>query len=145
MASFPTFESSRGISRRTLGLSNHAIQFANIAIIITIHLLDEMKAHGFINLCVWLVSTRLKIASPAFRICLLSDFSEKSPSNPLSLHLWKYNNDIAKVIAFRIGPYESYQTLHKQHEVMYDIRTGVANWEYRQISDCASACLCFQM
>jgi hypothetical protein len=107
----PTFamlKSSRGVSRRTLGLPNHAIQLANISIIITIHLLDKMKAHGFINLGVRLVSTRFKIAPPAFRICLLGDFSEQSPSDSFSLRLWKDNNDVAKVIAVRIGPYDSY-------------------------------------
>jgi hypothetical protein len=109
----PTFamlKSSRGVSR-TLGLPNHAIQLANISIIITIHLLDKMKAHGFINLGVRLVSTRFKIAPPAFRICLLGGFSEQSSSDSFSLRLWKDNNNVAKVIAVRIGPYDSCQTL----------------------------------
>lgn len=101
-----------------MGLSNHAVQLANISTIITIHLLDKMKAHGFINLRVRLVSTRLKIAPPAFRICLLGDFSEQSPPDSFSLCLWKDNNDIAKVITFRIGPYDSYQTPEEEDRVV---------------------------
>jgi hypothetical protein len=70
-------EATPAVSRQLLCFANHAVQFANISVVVTVHLLDEVKPHCLIDLHIRNVARTFQIASLSFRIGYLGHLSRE--------------------------------------------------------------------
>lgn len=87
-----------------LRFSYHAVELANLSVVVTVHAPDEFEPHRLVDLGIRLVPTTFKIAFDTFRICLLGDFVEQGLSHTLSLRFGQHAYDVQKVVAFGVRP-----------------------------------------
>lgn len=87
-----------------LRFPNHAVELANLSLVVTVHAPDDFEPHRLVDLGIRLVATTFQIAFDTFRICLLGDLVEQGSPDTLSLRFRQYADDVQKVVAFRVRP-----------------------------------------
>jgi hypothetical protein len=77
---------------------------ARIALILTVDLPDQLEPHFTVDLDVGDPLGGLEIARNSLLIGLLGDNLEEFPPHAFALGIWSDGDDIAEVVALRVGP-----------------------------------------
>jgi len=99
----PIYEPAAG-SDLLLRFSDHTEDLARIALILTVDLPDQLEPHFTVDLDVGDPLGGLEIARNSLLIGLLGDNLEEFPPHAFALGIWSDGDDIAEVVALRVGP-----------------------------------------
>lgn len=101
---YPTNLRTAGGSDLLLRFSNHTKDLARIALILTVDLPNQLESHFAVYLDVRNPLGGLKIAWNSLFISPLGDNLEEFPPHALALRIRPDGNDIAEIVALRVGP-----------------------------------------